>query len=98
LSLSASPLFWCFFFFRDRVSGAGGVAEVVRISLASVRPWVQTPVPPKKKKKIDRDRVSQTICPGWLWMVILLIFASWIARITDMSHSTWPFLFLSWLQ
>jgi hypothetical protein len=27
-----------FFFFRDRVSGAGGVAEVVRISLASVRP------------------------------------------------------------
>jgi hypothetical protein len=53
LSLSASPLFWCFFFFRDRVSGAGGVAEVVRISLASVRPWVQTPVPPKKKK-IDK--------------------------------------------
>jgi hypothetical protein len=27
------------------------------------------------------DRVSQTICLGWLWTMILLIFASWAARI-----------------
>jgi hypothetical protein len=29
-------------------------------------------------------RVSQTFCPGWLQ--ILLISASWVARITSMSH------------
>jgi hypothetical protein len=32
------------------------------------------------------DRVSRTICPGWLWTVILLISASWVARITGVSH------------
>jgi hypothetical protein len=37
----------------------------------------------------------QSICPGWLWTVILLIFASWVARIIGMScqcpasHSFW---------
>jgi hypothetical protein len=33
-----------------------------------------------------RDRVSWTICSGWLWTLILLICASWIARITGVSH------------
>jgi hypothetical protein len=33
-----------------------------------------------------QDRVSQTICLAWLGTVILLISASWIARITGMSH------------
>jgi hypothetical protein len=28
----------------------------------------------------------RTICLGWLWTVILLISASWVARITGMSH------------
>jgi hypothetical protein len=32
------------------------------------------------------DRVSQTICPGWLWTVVLLISASWVARITGVRH------------
>jgi hypothetical protein len=32
------------------------------------------------------DRVSCTICPGWLWTTVLLISASWVARITGMSH------------
>jgi hypothetical protein len=27
-----------------------------------------------------------TICLGWLWPVILLISASWVARITGVSH------------
>jgi hypothetical protein len=27
-----------------------------------------------------------TICLGWLWHVILLISASWVARITGVSH------------
>jgi hypothetical protein len=33
-----------------------------------------------------RDRVCWTICPGWLRTEILLISASWVARITGMSH------------
>jgi hypothetical protein len=32
------------------------------------------------------DRVSQTICLGWLWTAILLISAYWVARITGVSH------------
>jgi hypothetical protein len=33
-----------------------------------------------------QNRVSQTVCLGWLWTVILLISASWVARITGVSH------------
>jgi hypothetical protein len=32
------------------------------------------------------DRVWGTICIGWLRISILLIFASWIATITGVSH------------
>jgi hypothetical protein len=32
------------------------------------------------------DRVSWTICLGWLRTVILLISASWVAGITGVSH------------
>jgi hypothetical protein len=32
------------------------------------------------------DRVSQTICPGWLQAAILLISVSWVARIIGMSQ------------
>jgi hypothetical protein len=32
------------------------------------------------------DRVSWTICLGWLRTMILLISASWVARITGVSH------------
>jgi hypothetical protein len=40
------------------------------------------------------DRVSQTISPGWLQTSILLISASWVARITGVSHwhPDWKFL------
>jgi hypothetical protein len=31
------------------------------------------------------DRVLGTVCPGWLWTMILLISASLVARITGMS-------------
>jgi hypothetical protein len=31
------------------------------------------------------DRVSQTICLGWLWTTIFLICASWVARVTGMK-------------
>jgi hypothetical protein len=33
-----------------------------------------------------QDRVSWTICPDWLWTMIFLISASWVARITGVSH------------
>jgi hypothetical protein len=33
-----------------------------------------------------QDRVLRTICPGWLSVTILLISASWVARITGVSH------------
>jgi hypothetical protein len=34
-----------------------------------------------------QDRVSsRTTSPGWLWTTVLLIFASWTARITGVSH------------
>jgi hypothetical protein len=32
------------------------------------------------------DRVSWTICLGWLQTSILLIPVSWVARITGVSH------------
>jgi hypothetical protein len=32
------------------------------------------------------DKVWQTVCLDWLWTVILLISASWVARITGVSH------------
>jgi hypothetical protein len=33
-----------------------------------------------------QDRVLQTLCRGWLQIVILLISAFWVARITGVSH------------
>jgi hypothetical protein len=33
-----------------------------------------------------QDRVSQTICPGWLRTTVLLIAASQVARIIGVSH------------
>jgi hypothetical protein len=36
------------------------------------------------------DRVSWTICLGWLQTTVLLISTSWVARITGVSH--WQFL------
>jgi hypothetical protein len=33
-----------------------------------------------------QERISRTICPGWLQTMILLISASWEATITGMSH------------
>jgi hypothetical protein len=35
---------------------------------------------------VFQDRVLQTICPGWLWTMILLISASWVVRIIKMTH------------
>jgi hypothetical protein len=35
------------------------------------------------------DRVSKTLCLGWLRTSILLTPASWVARITGVSHSCW---------
>jgi hypothetical protein len=35
------------------------------------------------------DRILWTICQGWLWIMILLISTSWVARITGVSHGAW---------
>jgi hypothetical protein len=35
----------------------------------------------------SRDRVSRNYCSGWLWTTILLISASWVARITDIESA-----------
>jgi hypothetical protein len=32
------------------------------------------------------QRVLQTVCPGWLWIMIFLISASWVVRITGVNH------------
>jgi hypothetical protein len=37
-----------------------------------------------------RDRFSQTVCPGWLQISILLMSASWVARIMSVSHQCPP--------
>jgi hypothetical protein len=42
-----------------------------------------------------QDSVSCTIFLGWLWTLILLIFASWVARIIGVSHWHLACLFLS---
>jgi hypothetical protein len=36
--------------------------------------------------RVFQDRVSWTPCPGCLQTMVLLISASWVARITDVSH------------
>jgi hypothetical protein len=36
--------------------------------------------------RVFQDRISWTICLGWLWTAILLISVSWVARIRGVSH------------
>jgi hypothetical protein len=40
---------------------------------------------------VFRDRVSQTICLGWLRTTILLLAASWVARITQRCSASLRF-------
>jgi hypothetical protein len=47
-------------------------------------PWVTSPAP--FCERLFQDSVSQTICPGWFRTAILLISASWVARITGANH------------
>jgi hypothetical protein len=47
-------------------------------------PWA--PPPALFCKGFFWDRVSWTICPGWLQTTSLLISASWVARITGTSQ------------
>jgi hypothetical protein len=44
--------------------------------------------------RVFQDRILRTILLGWLWTAILLIFGSWVARITGVSHwlKLYPFL------
>jgi hypothetical protein len=47
-------------------------------------PWVTPPA--LFCEGFFQDRVSQTICPGWLPTEILLISASWVAKIIGVSQ------------
>jgi hypothetical protein len=40
----------------------------------------------QRARPLGSDKVSQTICLGWLQTAILLIFACKVARITSVSH------------
>jgi hypothetical protein len=42
--------------------------------------------PSKTAKKKKKTRSLELFARGWLWTIILLISASWVGRITDMSH------------
>jgi hypothetical protein len=48
------------------------------------KPWANPPI--LFCNGFFQDRVLQTICPGWPQTSLLLIFASWVARITGVSH------------
>jgi hypothetical protein len=65
---------FCFFalFYFEMGSHVGGITQVLGACFASVKPWVQTPFPPKKKKKsllrwgppyVDRAAFE---CLGWV--------------------------------
>jgi hypothetical protein len=54
------------------------------------KPWA---TPPALYLCFFQHRVSCTICRGWLWNRVLLVFASSIARIIAMSH--W---YVAWYQ
>jgi hypothetical protein len=45
-----------------------------------------------------QDRILRTICLGWLLTVILLISASWVARITGVNHWRWASIFYQVFQ
>jgi hypothetical protein len=42
------------------------------------------------------DRVLRPICPGWLQILILLISASWVARITGARYWCPAFFLVFW--
>jgi hypothetical protein len=46
-------------------------------------PWATLPV---FLCLVFQDRLFWTVCPGCLWTIILLISASWVAKITGVSH------------
>jgi hypothetical protein len=72
-------LFFSFLFFS--------VLEFELLGLnAGPTPWVTPPAPPPTFFVFFQDRVSQTICQGWLRTLIILISASWVARIIGVSH------------
>jgi hypothetical protein len=44
-----------------------------------------------------QDRISWTVCLGWLWTAVLLISVSWVARITGMNYWHPASYFWRWL-
>jgi hypothetical protein len=58
-------------------------------------PWATPPVLYFFLWRVFWDRISWTICPGWLQTAILPISASWVARITGVSYRCLAPIFFS---
>jgi hypothetical protein len=58
------------------------VFSVLRLNSGSMS-WA---TPPAQVFEYFWGRVSWTICSSWLWTLMLLISASWVARITGVTH------------
>jgi hypothetical protein len=71
-------------YFSDRVSLSLFLFFLVRG--LELRTYILTNPPALYCEGFFQDRVSRTICLGWLGTVILLISTSWVAKITGVSH------------
>jgi hypothetical protein len=76
LQVCTTTLGWLFlfFFFLFAVMGLN----------SGPSPWATPPV--LFLRKVFRDSVSWSIYLSWFWTVILLISASWVAKIIGVSH------------
>jgi hypothetical protein len=71
-----------FFGGRGMVLGFNSVPHSCQVGILPLEPLCQ----PFFVFRYFRDRVSRSICPGWLQNAIPLISAIWVARITSVSH------------
>jgi hypothetical protein len=91
LSHSTSP--FCIGYFWDRVSFYARAAWIVILLFElPCRTWM-TDMYHYPQLLIEMG-VSRTFCLGWPQTLILPISASLVARITGVSHHTWPCAFL----
>jgi hypothetical protein len=77
ITITDSPYSQSFFFFFFEALGFGFSSSSSYSLSHSTSPFCV---------KYFRDRISWTICLGWLRTIIILIPVSWVARITDVSH------------
>jgi hypothetical protein len=86
LSHTSSPL--CSSYFGDRVL-LKPAWTVIPLFLVSHVAWDDKHGP--LHPAIGWDEVLRTICLGWPGTAVILISASWVARITSLSLQHWAF-------